>query len=735
MTSKNSFWAKVREDYKRRLWLWLTAVFMFVIFAPLLFLVLIASIDEASYMQAYGNMGPEMIRQAVIGMCEVMLGVNVFRLLFAGIFAILAAFSGFYWLDDKVRVDFYSSMPEKKNSMFLTSLLGGIVMYICTSFIGAVISHGILGAFGYGSYYPFAETLKSTGMCFLFFAGVYFVCVLAITLTGNVFAAVCAIMVLSCYELLIRSIWIGFQELLDYVYHMGTDFIPSLTPWGSFFRAFIGEANSGSVSCISYLNIIIVTAIFGVLAYVAYIKRPMEASGKTLAFKKMSTPLKLMLSIPFTVLIGLAALVVTESVTNTYLIVVIIVLVISAIIISAIIEAVFDLDVKALVRNKLHWIITAVVAVALFFMLRGDVFGLDHRLPDIDSVESVAIIPSNFMDNYLFMNENMVPVNAVQYCKDNMFITDVEPVYELVQMSMEEYDGFKEKYTDKGFLDYNRYERFDSAVVIFRTKSGKTVIKQIPVPLDDERAHELENKIFSSKEFTDGYFCIKKLDLAELISDQNHWNEFSNNYTTMEMTSEEVLKLIECYKTDLDDFDYDQICDEPILGNVYYEINDTRGILGYRYVSSGYFGVYPSMERSVAYLEELGFKKPDLTAEDVNEVRITYYEYADVTFETPEEYYNSYDSYSGEPKTIVYSDKESIEKLLSCMTMSEYDRKWGRGDFSDPAYEIQAQINTEKLYSSNSRIMMSTSMGYTSVYLSFKKGEVPDFVKKDMGIE
>ena len=98
MTSKNLFLAKVREDYKRRLWLWLTAVFMFVIFAPLVFMVLIAGIDEATYIQSYGNYAPQMLEQAVVGICEVMLGVNVFRILFGLMFAILAAFSGYYWL-------------------------------------------------------------------------------------------------------------------------------------------------------------------------------------------------------------------------------------------------------------------------------------------------------------------------------------------------------------------------------------------------------------------------------------------------------------------------------------------------------------------------------------------------------------------------------------------------------------------------------------------------------------
>ncbi|MBO4845054.1 MAG: hypothetical protein J5525_01975 [Lachnospiraceae bacterium] len=735
MTLKNSFWARVKEDYKRRLWLWLTAVFMFMIFAPLLFLVFVASIDEASYMQIYGNMGPDMIKQAVTGTCEIMLGTNVFKLFLAGVFAVLAAFSGFYWLDDKVRVDFYASMPEKRNSMFAISLLGGIVMYISTSFVGMLLSHGILGAFGYGDCYPFYESLKSTGMCFLFFAGIYFVCILAITLTGNVFAAVCAIMVLSCYELLIRGIIIGYQSMQDYAYYMDTDFLPEFTPWGSFLRAFVEETYTGIVPDVSYFKIIVITAIFGALAYVAYIKRPMEATGKTLAFKKMSTPLKLLLAIPFTVLIGLAALAVAESVSTKYLAVVVIVLIISSIIIAAVIEAIFDLDVKSLLRKKLHWVITAIVAVAFFFVLRNDAFGTVRRLPDVDKVESVAVIPNSFMDSYLFMTEKLIPVDAVRYCKDNMYITDVEPVYELVKLSMEDYDSFKTQYTDTGFMNYNRYENYDDAVVIFRTKSGKTVIKNIPVPVESERAHELENEIFSSEQFTNGFFSIKNLDLSELISDQNHWNEFTNSFTSLEMTAEEMIKLIDCYKADLDDFDYDKICNEPIMGNVYYEINDRRGVLGSRYISSGYFGIYPSMERCVSYLKELGYETPDIEAEDINEIHITYNEYADVRYNTPEEYYNSYDSYTNEPKTIVYGDKEKIEKLLSCMTISEYDRKWGRGDYNDPAYEIAAQISTEKLYSSNSRMMMSTSMGHTTVYMSFTKGQVPDFVKEDLGIK
>ena len=738
MTSKNLFLAKVREDYKRRLWLWLTAVFMFVIFAPLVFMVLIAGIDEATYIQSYGNYAPQMLEQAVVGICEVMLGVNVFRILFGLMFAILAAFSGYYWLDDKIRVDFYVSMPEKKNSRFFIALLNGIVMYLVTSFVGLLLSKGILSAFGYGRLFTCSMILKSFGMCFLFFLGVYFLSILAIMLTGNVFAAVSAIAVLSFYEVLLRAIWLGYQEFLNYVSHMETDIIPQLTPWGSFLRAYLEEQYKGSISGGSYLKLILVTLLFGVLAYLAYIYRPMEATGKTLAFKKMSTPLKILLAIPATVLIGLVAIALAETVNNRYLVVIVFVLAISAIIICAVIEAIFELDVKAILNKKLHWAITAVVAIALFFMFREDVFGIDRYLPDKEDVVSYAFVPDDFMNTWIFLNDDMNSMSSTSYCNDRMYLTDVDSVYELMELSMNSFDKRLESTDDRNYISYMRYSKYDNATVILRTKSGRTILKNIPVPMDDDRAHEIENKIFATKEFVDGYFSVKNIDFTDKISDHD-WNEFSNSFTTISLTAEEVVKLIDCYKADLDSFDYEKICQEGTVGTVYFTTEQMRGMYR-RYMSSANFNIYPSMTQSMAYLEELGYTVPEFTADEVSSLHVTYYGDAETDYEDPESYYASqdytYDYNEQDIREVVYEGAD-VEKILPYITADQYDRKWGREDTFEQSYQVSADISTDKFFpiNKNHRVVTSTSMGSTTVYFNFYKDQVPDFVKADLGIE
>ena len=735
MTSKNSFLASIREDNKRKLWLWLTAVFMFVVFAPLLFLVLIAGVDEQTYIMSYGSMAHDMLLQAVAGICEVMLGVNVFRLFFGGIFAILAAYSGFYWLDDKIRVDFYVSMPEKKNRRFLVSILDGILMYVIPSFIGILLSHGILSAFGYAGAFSAADTCHSFFMCLLFFIGIYFLGILAISLTGNVFASVCAIAVIGLYEFILRGIWVGYAEFQKYMYHMESDLIPSFSPWGSFIRAVMEEQVKGSVSASSYIKLIIMTLIVVIAAYFAYIYRPMESAGKTLAFKKMSTPLKLLLAIPAAVVIGLATIIVSDSNNSRFQVVVIFVVIISAVIICAIIEAIFELDVKAVLAKKLHWIITAVAAVAIFLMLRSDVFGLDRYVPDKDSVESVAFIPSNFLDTYMFISKNMSYMNADEYCLENMFITDVDSVYELIDLSIKSYDEDCSKFDQEDVERYIRYGKYDDAVVIIRTKSGRVIFKNIPVPINNDRAHEIEDKLLSSEEFVNGYFSLKNQDLDLEISDD--WNEFSNSFTTLALKTDEVKKMLECYKKDLDNFDYEKISGEGSIGTIYFTLNKRTGVT--TYMRSNYFSIYPSMTNCVEYLAELGYEAPKITAKDFASLTITYYPDSEYDYDDIESYYSKmtadYDYSSDNSKNAIYVGEEDIEKLLPYMEMSDYSYKWGKGDIFEPAYTIEAEVSTAKLFEGNSRVMTNAARGTTVVNFYFKKGQVPDFVKNDLGIE
>jgi hypothetical protein len=93
------------------------------------------------------------------------------------------------------------------------------------------------------------------------------------------------------------------------------------------------------------------------------------------------------------------------------------------------------------------------------------------------------------------------------------------------------------------------------------------------------------------------------------------------------------------------------------------------------------------------------------------------------------------DSKTVEPKSAVYVSEDDIEKLFPYISMSEYSHKWGQEDTFETAYNVEAEVNTAKLFEGNERVVATNVRGNTLVYLSFLKGQVPDFVKKDLGIE
>ncbi|MBP5744837.1 MAG: hypothetical protein J6W58_00875, partial [Lachnospiraceae bacterium] len=116
---------------------------------------------------------------------------------------------------------------------------------------------------------------------------------------------------------------------------------------------------------------------------------------------------------------------------------------------------------------------------------------------------------------------------------------------------------------------------------------------------------------------------------------------------------------------------------------------------------------------------------------------ITYYEDSDVDYDDIEKYYYSMTSSAKpvEPKSVVYVSEDDIEKLFPYISMNEYSHKWGQDDTFETAYNVEAEVNTAKLYEGNDRVVATNVRGNTIVYFNFLKDQVPDFVKKDLGIE
>ena len=428
--------------------------------------------------------------------------------------------------------------------------------------------------------------------------------------------------------------------------------------------------------------------------------------------------------------------------------VVVIVLVISAVIICAIIEAVFELDVKALFKKKLHWIVCAVVVICVFFMFREDVFNL-KRLPSKNSVESVAFIPSELDGTYQFFTKELRWVSSTDYCARNMFITDIDDVYELAELSTKDYEEKTGSDVKTGFNDYYNYYRnrgYDEAVVVFRLKNGRKVYKNIFVPKENTKAWELEDRILSSKEFVDGYFSLKNLEINEDLVCYDGYNScsFSNNIINISFSTERGLELLKCYQEDLDDYDHSVINTQDSIGQVYLGLMMEGGLTTYGTTVT--FNVYPNMKRTVALLKEMGYSKPEIKREDIEELTLNYYrysedEYNELYYTNPDEYFALTESEDMD-KEVVYSG-EKLDELFPYLVMLENGSSWnwGKTDRYEEAYTCSASVlmdgkNNSDVLPEDVNISYNMYSGKrTELYFAFPKGQVPDFVKKDLGIE
>ena len=124
MTSKISFSKLMKEDFKRRSWLFAIISLILFVTQPVALLIqidgLMASVSEGSasfrdvqnfYQNFMGSGG-----QAVL-------------LVLIMIFAIICAMSGYSYLHSKVKLDFYHSLAIKRKKLFFVQYVSGLLIF------------------------------------------------------------------------------------------------------------------------------------------------------------------------------------------------------------------------------------------------------------------------------------------------------------------------------------------------------------------------------------------------------------------------------------------------------------------------------------------------------------------------------------------------------------------------------------------------------------------------------
>ena len=751
MTSKSLFLVSMKENSKRRLWVWVISVLGFMLFLPLCVALRISQIhQQAEWMiLSYGAEAAEkIIHENLLSSVKDMLGLSVIPFILTVILAVVSAVQGFSWLYNRKKIDFYMGMPVKRSKRLLIIWLNGILIYLVPYILGQVIGM-VIAAGNQGLDAGVVKVIfQALFVNLLLYLCVYHMAMLAVMLTGNIVITGMGFLVFCLYEWLVLRVDYTYKSrFFRYFRSYSNRDAMRFSPFKMYLE--IAENQAAMTGRMTTILLMVLFAVLvGGLACLAYFKRPAEGAGKAMVFGFTKPIIKILLVVPM-------ALVVGDMIANDvnyaperglhgggY---VLFTLALATILGCAVIQVLYEFDIKGALHQKRHILISGVLVAFFFLIYRYDLLHYDSYVPDAADVESFAFYPYQY-DHADYLDLWFEPGqegNERIYADRYMHLTNAEDICALAEYSMKKYNKEMAEYENGGYnadvtMDSNAY--WSVADVTYRLKNGRETKRRLWIDVNDENIAGYLDRIIGSDEFKQGYLMAASGKLSQVI-EQNEEYEinayYGNEVYRQKLTQAEILELLECYQADMEFYNFTNVKESTPV--------DIIMITFTKEVSSGIYGrgtastemginIYPFFENSIACLKKFGFyMERKVNIEDIDRIYITNYNW---------EAYNELQD-NGEigindmPVAVKdYGDDEIDTKIYANYTkradieqIADYiyaegmlNGRWDNGASYDSDYEVVVYFKAES--------DMNRKHGSTAYY-RFKEGEIPDFVKKD----
>ncbi len=424
MTSKTSFFNSLREDMRHRVWVPALACVVFLL--SLIFSTL--TIQSLSFENANGIDSYETAR--LLSQIKQMYDRQNFLLTIVAITgAVICGFQGFAYLSSKCQLDFYHSLPLRREKFFLIRWINGVLFYVVPALAFSILSSIVLTAFGFMSTGVLGSLIIGFLHNLLIFLLVYHSAILACMITGNTLVAIGVLGMFVLYPLMITQLVPSFMSVYYHTYanySIGlAEYLNYLSPFWIIFQLY-------RVSTVaSYLFTIVYTTALLALSIVLYRMRASESAQKAIAFPKLRIVLRVMLVIPIALYAGLFFGQLAPGFSSFWSI---LGLVVFLVLVHAILEVIFDFDIHSAFHHKKEMIVCGVFSIAFMTVFLTDVLKLDQQIPSQHSVKAVYMdLPiDNDVDYRDLKTGNYISVTA--YREEHAVLTgdDLDKAYALL---------------------------------------------------------------------------------------------------------------------------------------------------------------------------------------------------------------------------------------------------------------------------------------------------------------
>lgn len=717
MTSRSLFFKRMKQDLEQRIWL---PVVFFIIGFLTTELPLISSLNHL-----WERSDPEgRIMDYLLG--QFFTPVNGFIIITVGM-SILSALSGFAYIHSAKKLDVYHSIPVKREALFVQQYVYGILYYLVPMVIHVLICLGICGGNFALTRAVFGQAVGFVVVQLLMYLVIYAVTVLAVCLTGNMVISVLGSGVLLVYSLILGILRSSLMDTFFMTaYSTGSieDF-PAFSPVHLIYKV-IYIMEEGMEEYLVYTDymgeygkLLLMAAVYTVIALLLHKKRPTEAVSRSIAFPITEPVVKTMVVLPVSITMGyFFAAVFSYSDSFSWFV---FGCIFGFIICCPLMEIIFRKDVKAVISHPLQLVFNGVCVIAILVIFKCDIFGYDTYIPKESEVESYAI---SFSEQPYIYGRN---ININTYRLENMTIIDNASTRALLENGAQITRKLR---TEEAVLDVEE-AYYTSYVVKYQLKNGREVYRSYLMNMKDEQVMQWVEDTYSDMQYKLGVYPV----LSEK-HEKNYIGVLLNYLFAMEqipLSEDKMQEFLETYQRELTNLSFEQMQTEYPIAELTFAVGDpeTDNEMGNEYViresatyyaetpgfrysseESGYM-IYPSFTQTLALLEEYGAHiASELPAEDVVSMRVE---------DTSREVYD-HDGYYNKVVEIEYTAKddeqEKIAQILPTLTNYQLGPDFSTEESTDPNLRVYITYYYNDVERSNS--------------FEIKMGMIPEFLTEDL---
>lgn len=637
------------DNIKRQIWIPALIILILLAFYPVNEFVMF---DRWVSLQA---LTPEEVLKEYLLFIKHDLAINGMVIMIGA--ALVNGVFGFWWLHSRQKIDFYHSMPIRREKLYWNQVISGFVVYAVPETVIATLCLCVGAAQGYFSMEIVREMAKMAGMHMLFFLMIYGTTILAMMLTGRILVGVLGAVAFLIYAPLAAVLTAEYANFFFTTYAgMYTNVVfRGIKTFGSpaAWYLWIYNMNSGKreITAVDIIAAILVCAVLYLACLWIYKRRPSEGAGKSMVFKRVGKVVKVLVEIPSALGLGLVSCHMAPE--GSRMVWWIVGMILGLVLSHGVMEIIYQMDFRKFFDHRLEMGIEAILAAGICCIFLLDLPGYDSYIPKQEQIASVSINREDLSRDYIaVVNEKEDGKLYVEYNQDELMkrmqLQPDDQIYQLMKNMVDNRTSFSWKNKDDIEQEISRFR------IAYTLNNGRCIYRNYQIYMNEEIQSQM-NCLWKREDFRTGMYPV--IEGKDKFLQKIDFVNYDDNQPVYPENDAERFKILEAIEKDIQSADMNTYMETPV-GKLVIGYGDDEVYRGYTAASDEIL-IYPGYANVLGILKEKGVKTKFPETSDVISITVSDYREAEQGQKT-------------EPEVTEFTKTEDIARIMPYLKYYNY---------------------------------------------------------------